>query len=251
MAHGAEFLPPHRRREGVMVDRPILFSGSMIRAILREIKAPGTGKTMTRRIIKPRPWNREGDTVDISVARSATITTGADERRYVQFEHPRGGPLTAYLAPYDAGDRLWVRETWAVAGVYDGWPPRRINPTGKPGWCGIRYAATDERLGIKDRPSVHMPRWASRLTLHVTDVRVERLRDISEGDARAEGISPLATGRYHCGYDEEGEITSKSPVTAFGWLWNSINGPDAWMANPWVAAISFRPVLANIDAGDA
>lgn len=229
------------------MDRAALFSGPMARAILREIKAPGTGKTQTRRILK---LPTKGEYIRPDMGGWAPTTSGGEG----VFRFGRDGSRipcpeevaiwnrttgTTITMPYQAGDRLWVRETWAVGTIYDGMPPRDINPTGKPGWCGVRYAATDARMGIKDRPSIHMPRWASRITLHVTDVRVERLQDISEEDARAEGAEDEIPWRDGYGPYKEG----------FCSLWNSINGRDAWGKNPWVAAISFRPVLANIDAG--
>lgn len=103
--------------------------------------------------------------------------------------------------------------------------------------------------GLRIRPSIHMPRWASRLTLTVTDVRVERLQDISEADAIAEGC-PVSTmpgtiGHPLCpvGFNEMG-----TPIYWFRELWNSINGPDAWDANPWVVALTFDVARRNIDA---
>jgi len=151
--------------------------------------------------------------------------------------------LPEFRVPFVPGDRLWVRETWAVGNIYDSVRPRDINPGGKPGWCGIRYAATQERCGIKDRPSIHMPRWASRITLLVEAVRVERLHDISEADAVAEGIYPAPGGMWS-GVEGQAGTTARA---AFALLWTGIYGPDSWTANPWVSAITFRPVLANID----
>jgi len=90
------------------------------------------------------------------------------------------------------------------------------------------------------RPSIYMPRWASRLTLLVTDVRVQRLQDISEADAIAEGIIPTANSQTI-------DCATERPSDGFRALWNSIHGPEAWDANPWVAAISFDVVRANID----
>lgn len=240
------------------MDRPVLFSAPMVRAILREIKAPGTGKTQTRRVLK---LPTKGEYIRPDMGGWAPTTSGGEG----VFRFGRDGSRlpcpeevaiwnrttgTTITMPYQVGDRLWVRETWAVGSIYDGMPPRDINPEGKPGWCGIRYAATDARLGIKDRSSIHMPRWASRITLHVTDVRVERLQDISEEDAIAEGIE----WREGCWgtWDADGTMRcggSGDPREAFRCLWININGSDAWASNPWVAAISFRPVLANIDAG--
>lgn len=196
-----------------MGDRPILFSAPMVRALLA-----GT-KTQTRRVLKPQP-GPSGVYSDIRSAKRAL--------RIVK------------------GDRLWVRETWAVGSIYDGIPPRDINPGGKPGWCGIRYAATDERFGIKDRVSIHMPRWASRLTLTVTDVLVQRLQDIKGRDIIAEGVrceGCFDTGKSAC---QDGGCFGQR----IEWqsLWDSINGAGAWAANPWVVAYSFTVEHRNIDA---
>lgn len=144
------------------------------------------------------------------------------------------GPIVTNIA---SSDRIWVRETWADTLSY---PNEAV------------YRADGERPHsiLTWRSPMCMPRWASRLTLIVTEVRVQRLQEISEEDARAEGVSPLPSGRYHCGYDEEGEITCKSPVTAYGWLWNSLNAKRGylWESNPWVCALTFRAIQQNIDA---
>ncbi|HVJ31602.1 MAG TPA: hypothetical protein VND94_00685 [Terriglobia bacterium] len=162
------------------------------------------------------------------------------------------------------GDRLWVRET--VKAVEDEdfdhcvhyeadrdlrvVAPNHDRESEAFGnwWNLLAYRSDDPDLtGGKLVPPIHMPRWASRLTLVVTATRIERLQDISEADARAEGIAPLPSGRFHCGHDDEGEITCKSAITAFGWLWNSLHGVDAWMANPEVVALSFTVHKINID----
>lgn len=203
-----------------MADRPIIFSAPMVRALLAGRKA------QTRRICK-EPWGLQ--------------EWVAGEWRPI----PRFAP----------GDRLWVRETWAVGPIYDGVAPRDINPAGKPGWCGIRYAASDDRLGIKDRSPIHMPRWASRLTLTVTEVRVQRLQEISEADAWKEGCDDeWAECCGHPDWKGYGEpeccgnpIRMSDPIGQYCALWNSIHGPDAWTENPWVAAISFTVERRNID----
>ncbi|ACL58500.1 hypothetical protein [Methylobacterium nodulans] len=234
-----------------MVDRPIIFSAPMIRALL------AGRKTQTRRLCKPmNKWvHQEGREVRLH------------QGQWCHFLQDAELPIERLRLPWQVGDRLWVRETWAVGNIYDGIPPRNINPGGKPNWCGIRYAATDERLGIKDRSPIHMPRWASRLTLIVTDVRVERLQDISEEDARAEGCEhdlwdhALAVRDYSApdkwlcgwgtlegrpGYVPEERIFRES----FRSLWESINGAKSWADNPWICASSFRVIQQNIDAID-
>jgi len=218
-----------------MTDKPILFSAPMVRALLEG------RKTMTRRIIKPRPYNSDGDTVNIAIAKSASLVKGWDGCWYFQFEHPLGGPLTAYRASYASGERLWVREAWRASKDYDAYPPRELSR-----WP-VHYEADgppDPRDGLhmngKLRPSMFMPRWASRLTLTVTDVKVERLQDISEDDAWAEGVE-------NCGEPDGGRSIPGEGRELFQNLWSSINGPDAWTANPWVAATSFTVRLGNID----
>lgn len=203
-----------------MTDRPILFSAPMVRALLA-----GT-KTQTRRILKPLP-NR-------------TIFFDALKAGLNQHQSPR----------FASGDRLWVRETWQALSFGD------YQPT-KSSQSEVRYAATDpcadletEARGYPWRPSIFMPRWASRITLTVTDVRIERLQDISEADAVAEGcFKGKASGRVfaneaamHLGGDEW--------ANARDWyadLWDIINGPGAWDANPWVVAYTFTVHRGNID----
>jgi hypothetical protein len=132
--------------------------------------------------------------------------------------------------PYGApGDRLWVRETWA----------HERDGTGCPDDTGVLYRATDpgwddEGTGLRWRPSIFMPRIASRILLEITDVRVERLQEISEDDARAEGID-LEGFRSHT----EG-IAGREHRIQFRTLWESIHGLNSWNANPWVWAITFR-----------
>lgn len=194
-----------------MKERPILFSGPMVRAILA-----GT-KTQTRRIVKPQPpsrWNH---------LHGAVFCSGEHERS--------GGCLgdAVLPCPYGVpGDRLWVRETWGEFG-----------PT-IDAEQDFRYRADGYQppAGRVWRPSVHMPRWALRITLEITDVRVERLQDISEESARAEGAigwSERLPGRWDC------RGTARD---AFRDLWQSINGPDSWDPNPWVWVISFRRIEA-------
>lgn len=147
--------------------------------------------------------------------------------------------------PYgQPGEHLWVRETWAAPHSEDGRPPRAIQ-------CDqirIHYAASEERGGLLWRPSIHMPRWASRITLEITGVRVERLQDISEADAINEGIESLAYGglttyRNYALNDEWAEVSPmlESPIESYRSLWESINGAGSWDANPWVWIVEFNP----------
>jgi hypothetical protein len=189
-----------------IMERPILFNGEMVRAIL------SGRKTQTRRIVKPQP-------PDMCEWDQASRTFVSKDARY--------GVLRP--CPYGTvGDRLWVRETWGLN-------------SGNFSFLSLRYFADDERrlipgktlLDVHDywgkRPSIHMPRWASRITLEITGVRVERLQDISEADAAAEGVTL-----------KEPEL--ETYYSGFTSIWESINGPDSWLANPWVWVVEFRKV---------
>lgn len=255
-----------------MADRPILFSAPMVRAILREIKQPGTGKTQTRRIIKPQP--------EFSRHHLPVRPESRGGRRWVfmcRTDFPSYGWATAdFKAPCEVGDRLWVREAHYLTD--DGDYERAVYATDEdsvrehlatvnalPEYFSAELRSRHKRL----RPGIHMPRWASRITLAVTGVRVQRLQDISEDDARAEGIQCRAIkcsdgvervlwfGVPQAGHDWS---DGQGPIQAFADLWDSINNhrglcaddaPSGWTANPWVVAITFRPILANIDRVEA
>ena len=148
-----------------------------------------------------------------------------------------------FPCPYGApGDRLWVRETWAVGDrdndvLYAADPLWNVNGVAVPPPInkGTVHAGNW-------RPSIHMPRWASRITLEVTGVRVERVRDITEADAIAEGIIPQAYG-----FGVEGlHMSLQTAREAFGCLWDSINAKRGygWSVNPWCWVVAFRRVEA-------
>lgn len=187
--------------------RPILMNAAMVRATLA-----GT-KTQTRRLIKP--WEPR-------VTKKPTPVP-ADVAYLPDFTCYRS------TCPYGApGDRLWVREAWAVHPDYGG-----------------RHSIYRADRGVEhdaDRwtPSIHMPRWASRITLHITGVRVERLRSISEADALAEGIVQLADGGY--GLADTRFNNYSDPRLSFLSLWESINGEGSVMADPWVWVVEFRRI---------
>ena len=213
-----------------MADRPILFSAPMVRALL------DGRKTQTRRVFKPHGFNFYTHPVsgDRYEEHNREGITGCGPMRAFGY----GEGLYGYL-PYAPGDRLYVRETyayWPLVGEHD-----RID--------GCTYRATDED-DWENRmfdwiPSIHMPRWASRLTLIVTDVRVERLQDISEADCIAEGIE--RHGRFYGVHDADWDDAHLSAVAAYKLLWNTINGVGAWDKNPWVVAVSFDVTPCNID----
>lgn len=210
-----------------MSDKPILFSSPMIKALL------DGRKTQTRRILKPQPKaNDEGW--------DWTWTPRGDKGKLFWTDQcilDRRSSVIAFL-PYQVGDRLWVREAWRPSYGADWYredlgrvpSPRDFDPK----TTAIEYLADGEReLGGKNRPGIHMPRWASRITLLVKDVRVERLQEISGDDAVAEGIT------VNPGYWS---------IRHFRELWTALHGPGSWEANPFVVVISFSVILANIDA---
>jgi hypothetical protein len=183
-----------------MKERPILFSGPMVRAIL------DGSKTQTRRTFK-----------------GTTEHKGPYNPAYMEAHQQANG--WGSICPYGApGDRLWVRETFAQ------------DVAGCPGGISYRADHFDPKGDgpahpMKWRPSIFIPRWASRILLEITDVRVQRLQEISDEDARAEG----AIGALN---DSIGD--NWCACEAFAALWESINGPDSWHANPWVWAITFQ-----------
>lgn len=203
-------------------ERPILFSAPMVQAIL------AGRKTVTRRVVKerqfPAPFHQRCSAVGVAVALREMYEQGRFEER----PFPYGQP----------GDRLWVRETWAKVPH----PPAISDrcKVGPEGW-GATWRAdwTGNPSGYTWKPSIHMPRWASRLTLEVTGVRVERLHDITEEDAKAEGVE-AKRGAGAAGI-QAGPV-HLSHVVGFRELWCDINGPESWDANPWVWAVSFRRV---------
>lgn len=206
-----------------MSEKPILFSGEMVRAILEG------RKTQTRRVVKPELvsiWDEPRGAADVA---AGYPWVELDGEKYKAVE----------LCPYGRpGDLLWVRETWTCPG-YEKWKPSEI-----PSGMNIRYRATNEKpyQSYTWRPSIFMPRWASRIILRVTDVRVERVQDISADDARAEGIC-LDTWNLHQSYD--GTISmSLAAVQEFRSLWDSINATRGygWDVNPWVWVVEFEVV---------
>jgi hypothetical protein len=215
-----------------MKERPILFSAPMVRALL-----DGT-KTQTRRVVKPRP--------DWAMGKRCMLQPHELAGEVNQGEYsncPYGQP----------GDRLWVRETWC--GEIDGHTSQLIyNEDGNTYKCLYRadghHVVLDDGDGFtktnKDgseaspwKPSIHMPRWASRITLEITAVRVERLQDISKADAQAEGIVPDGDGGWHLA---DTRHYMDDPISSYASLWEYINGPGSWDLNPWVWVIEFKKV---------
>jgi hypothetical protein len=134
-----------------------------------------------------------------------------------------------------------VRETWAARHEYDGHKPAHI-----PALARWHYAATEDRGGLLWRPSIHMPRWACRITLVVTGVRAERLQDISEADALAEGVTPQwepgMSGRLMEAVDG---FSHRPAASAYATLWEEINGAGSWESNAWVWVVCFKRIKAD------
>lgn len=237
-----------------MRERPILFSAPMVRALLA-----GT-KMQTRRVVKPYHGH---ELVNLREAEG-------DERYSGRFNDPEswgyqflddGAPASLAmwpeLSPYGhPGDRLWVRETFSIGedlgAEWESWMSEGDRFVIYESDFATRYCVPDSyrvprnareahnQKGTDEHwrsfgpiPSIHMPRWASRILLEITEVRVERLQDIN---ATAEGVDEWARGV--CGDDWP---TFTDPRRAYAGLWNSINGPGSWDANPWVWVIAFRP----------
>ncbi|EGJ50277.1 hypothetical protein [Desulfocurvibacter africanus] len=229
-----------------MAERPILFSGPMVRALLEG------RKTMTRRVIKPQPIMEGVKSFGESWAWSEIDKGGFSGVTEQQMRAEYG---LSQSCPYgQPGDRLWVRETHCIHNAHgqhrdDGkrWGPWGGLPTTvSPDGTQIAYyrEGFDRCDPSRWRPSIHMPRWACRIVLEVVSVRVERLQDISEEDARAEGCPPCI------GVDDCANkcvlCPSQWPREWFCHLWDSINAKrgHGWDVNPWAWVVEFKRVEA-------
>jgi hypothetical protein len=221
-----------------VIERPILFSAPMVRAII------DGRKTQTRRIVKVL-------TGEAHHPPYAPVMWLSDDECT-----PINSPEALACCPYGpAGDRLWVRETWAHVPITAYRCSEGVQQTANPNDPDMAavYAASWERSKPgRWRPSIHMPRWASRLTLETTGVRVERLQEISEDDALAEGIEGYS-GEYwgpdstptldiHAAKTSPCHGPHPTAASAYRQLWELINGADSWIANPWVWVIEFKRV---------
>lgn len=222
-----------------MKERPILFSAPMVCAILEDLK------TQTRRVWSLPKW-AEWDFIGGGEEKGQLIPKDQNLRGWYSVDE--------VVCPYGKiGDRLWVREAWRTTEGFDIYPPRDIQAT-----TPIRYEAdgawTFPDVGMtgsggKYRPSMFMPRWASRITLEITGMRVERLNDCSETDAMAEGCqTDIGEGSGLYWFDglgvnkESGRAFAYDAKEAYSWLWESINGDESWAANPWVWVIEFKRI---------
>lgn len=232
----------------LMKERPIPFNGEMVRAIL------DGRKTQTRRVVKPQPRGIWGSGVALPGNSLGVRSDAFHVHANVQSESRH------LYCPYGKpGDRLWVRETVAdvnsemgptllyradeamigwedFSEVFDkdfGAGPSfnyGVYPGMKNKWAVWHSDIDSKDDGGKWTPSIHMPRWASRINLEIKAIRVERLQEISEEDAKAEGIKPLSP------------ISGPLYKEQFADLWESINGALSWDANPWVWVIEFEMI---------
>ncbi len=188
----------------------------MVKAILED------RKTQTRRVIKPQAHHYNGDMLGQPI-----IYPCKDEYDF-------GDPNKPIRCPYGIpGDRLWVRETWQTDSAYDPYSPAQLDSGSHVLWLadGASKLAGQHGYWGKIRTSIFMPRWASRITLEITNVRVQRVQEISNEDAKAEGI-PLRIPDHWVSHRK-----------AFAVLWDSINFKKCpWKSNPWVWVIEFKRV---------
>ena len=195
-----------------MKERPILFSAPMVRALL------DGSKTQTRRVVKPQPewdgkwfqWGGHKPNSKYGACAGNSLSTTF----WMLDACPYGKP----------GDRLWVRETFLIADA---------RAKHLPPWVYAADYSYKDRPSTRWKPSIHMPRAASRITLEIVRVRIERLQDISEADAKTEGWP------VHMPSDPRGYT---SPKQWYAMLWNAINGPESWALNPWVWVVEFKVV---------
>ncbi|PTR05378.1 MULTISPECIES: hypothetical protein [unclassified Novosphingobium] len=233
-----------------MSDRPIIFSAPMVRALLA-----GT-KTQTRRLCAPA--NDAGLSFVVAIDDDpAKAGWFGDEEGEVQF-----------FSRYAPGDRLYVREAWRVSKMHDATAPRDLEPRSMTvAFEAGGSIANQDRIGDwrpsdtsytqadwmgRRRQGMHMPRWASRLTLTVTDVRVERLRSISDRDAVAEGLERACAFGLLPAYRGSPDLEPRIyPDSAYGDLWDSLHTAPGtrWDDDPWVVAVSFDVAHGNIDGG--
>ncbi|HHB8004645.1 morphogenetic protein [Klebsiella pneumoniae] len=206
-----------------MTERGMIFNSEMVRAIL------DGRKTQTRRIMKVQPESNQ-----LGLLLITDSTKHSDIGKYHWAEsNATGNHVRSKLfsCPFGAvGDRIWVRETWARYNI-------------DQNSHDIAYRATTPEDWPEEgrwRPSIHMPRWASRILLEITDVRVERLNAISQENAQAEGMELTGWRPTYSDPDSGGEVMT--PYDNFAELWSSIYGDESWKANPWVWVIEFKRV---------
>ena len=221
---------------------PIIFSAPMVRALL------DGKKTQTRRVVKPQPEIYSG---------YETLGDFSDPGwvlEWKEFDALTPKEL-AHHCPYGKpGDLLWVRETWQLHSLATDLGKIVYRASENSSHTEFHRMVPVEKIGgIGAKPfqegwrsSIHMPRWASRLTLEITGVRVERVHDISEDDAIAEGMMQFDSGRWW--YDTTGQNSlHRTAMSAYQELWRKLNGCGSWDANPWVWVLEFRVHKQNVD----
>lgn len=230
------------------MSKPIIFSATMVRALL------DGRKTQTRRIVKPA-FGKKHPIVNLAEHGMPQVNYSGrfndpDSWGYPYAEDGNDMALSWWLdlCPYGGkGDLLWVRENFQPI-LRNDWHDWK-NPDGSGDQANyltgegyvpvytadggaVEFINSDDELSTRVWPSIHMPRWASRLTLRITEVRVERLNEISIRDSLAEGIT---------------HSTMACPRVEYQHLWESINGEGSWDANPWVWALTFEVIKENVD----
>lgn len=215
-------------------ERPIIFCGDMVREIL------DGRKTQTRRVIKPQPdYSILKHGIDLEVHRCPILGSThlpCEWGLYGQPYYPSAVPCFGYNCPYGKpGERLWVRETWRLGGHYHDFTAKDVREAAEFGsheLCDhLHYKAEEPEPYHQWRSSIHMPRWASRITLEVTDVRMGRVQGITTSDIIDEGTPGHATDAWLWG-------------DRYRDLWNSINAKRgySWESNPLVWAITFKRI---------
>lgn len=209
-----------------MKERPIIFSAESVRAIL------AGRKTQTRRVVKPQPE-------DFAPGQVRVVVNG--EAHTGPADYLLNTVLPEFAAPWRPGDRLWVKETWSGTQTTEVFPNR-----GRPITFVVHRATYDPKkrrespISKRWQNPVSMPRWASRLTLEVVSVRVERLHDITETDATAEGAEPDFWRSNH----SHGMNSGSDHIGPFSRQWDALNAKRGypWDANPWVWVVEFKKV---------
>ena len=215
-----------------MKEHPMFFNALMVRALL------AGSKTQTRRVIKPHRSDDAFCLVDHGDGWWPYRSEDGESPNVDNMEYP-------FVCPYGRpGDRIWVRETLGHhidKGHYYAATGMHVGPL-------LDYELEPSpSVGIPARtiPSIHMPRWSSRILLVVVSVRVERLNDCSDADARAEGVAPDEVRQisvFGANAEERAAIYRHAAIAPFERLWKSINGAGSWAANPWVWVIEFKRV---------
>ena len=214
-----------------MTERGMIFNGEMVRAIL------DGRKTQTRRIIKDCTVGRDPISKFIQIGKKFIGCYPEDVPELIRECCPYGVP----------GDRIWVRETWAEAGASA--PDLKLYRANYPSHVPTHYENVPPAEDVRWTPSIHMPRWASRILLEITDVRVEQLKSTSEEEARSEGVAQLREGfwkHYQPGWTQH-QLSARGSFTT---LWESIYGFGEWDRHPWVWAIEFKRIEGDGHATD-